>query len=140
MAHSRSFVPETAKAEDSGSRAADHEGPEGRRVDPLDRYRPQTGFFEEILELVNGRRGVSMAAGELLDAKSTAWEVPVGVRYVKFGLSQCGSLSCWASVLCEMREHLRFFQLALEGRDDLLGRRAPGASTGDGVLPVRWVE
>ncbi len=43
-------------------------------------------------------------------------------------------------MLGEMREHLRFFQLALEGRDDLLGRRAPGASTGDGVLPVRWVE
>lgn len=43
-------------------------------------------------------------------------------------------------ILGEMREHLRFFTLALEGRDDLLGRRMPGASTGDGVLPVRWVE
>ncbi len=43
-------------------------------------------------------------------------------------------------MLNEMREHLRFFELALEGRDDLLGRRPPGASTGDGVLPVRWVE
>lgn len=43
-------------------------------------------------------------------------------------------------VLSEMREHQRFFELALEGRDDLLGRRMPGASTGDGVLPVRWVE
>jgi len=43
-------------------------------------------------------------------------------------------------VLGEMREHKRFFDLALEGRDDLLGRRLPGASTGDGVLPVRWLE
>lgn len=43
-------------------------------------------------------------------------------------------------ILGEMREHQRFFDLALEGRDDLLGRRLPGASTGDGVLPVRWVE
>lgn len=43
-------------------------------------------------------------------------------------------------VLGEMVEHKRFFDLALEGRDDLLGRRMPGASTGDGVLPVRWVE
>lgn len=42
--------------------------------------------------------------------------------------------------LGEMQEHRRFFDLALEGRDDLLGRRLPGASTGDGVLPVRWVE
>jgi hypothetical protein len=43
-------------------------------------------------------------------------------------------------ILGEMQEHMRFFDLALEGRDDLLGRRMPGASTGDGVLPVRWVE
>lgn len=43
-------------------------------------------------------------------------------------------------IVNEMREHLRFFDLAIEGRDDLLGRRMPGASTGDGVLPVRWVE
>ena len=43
-------------------------------------------------------------------------------------------------MLGEMREHLRFFEYALQGRDDLLGRRMAGASTGDGVLPVRWVE
>lgn len=43
-------------------------------------------------------------------------------------------------MLGEMREHQRFFEYALEGRDDLLGRRMAGASTGDGVLPVRWVE
>jgi hypothetical protein len=43
-------------------------------------------------------------------------------------------------LLGEMREHLRFFEYALQGRDDLLGRRMEGASTGDGVMPVRWVE
>ncbi|AMY11033.1 hypothetical protein LuPra_04277 [Luteitalea pratensis] len=43
-------------------------------------------------------------------------------------------------MLGEMREHLRFFELALQGRDDLLGRRMEGASTGDGVMSVRWVE
>ena len=43
-------------------------------------------------------------------------------------------------MLGEMREHQRFFEYALQGRDDLLGRRMAGASTGDGVLPVRWVE
>ena len=43
-------------------------------------------------------------------------------------------------MLGEMREHLRFFEYALQGRDDLLGRRMEGASTGDGVMPVRWVE
>ncbi len=43
-------------------------------------------------------------------------------------------------MLGEMREHLRFFEYALQGRDDLLGRRMEGASTGDGVMAVRWVE
>lgn len=43
-------------------------------------------------------------------------------------------------MLGEMREHKRFFDYAVQGRDDLLGRRMEGASTGDGVLPVRWVE
>jgi len=43
-------------------------------------------------------------------------------------------------MLGEMREHQRFFEYAVQGRDDLLGRRMEGASTGDGVMPVRWVE
>jgi hypothetical protein len=43
-------------------------------------------------------------------------------------------------MLGEMLEHRRLFDDALAGRDDLLGRRPPGASTGDGVLPVRWIE
>jgi hypothetical protein len=43
-------------------------------------------------------------------------------------------------MLGEMKEHKRFFDHALQGRDDLLGRRMEGASTGDGVMSVRWVE
>jgi len=43
-------------------------------------------------------------------------------------------------VLGEMLEQTRFFDQAAAGRDDLLGRRMPGASTGDGVLAVRWME
>jgi hypothetical protein len=43
-------------------------------------------------------------------------------------------------ILGEVREHKRFFEQALAGRDDVLGRRMPGASTGGGVLPVRWME
>ncbi|MEO5823490.1 MAG: hypothetical protein ABIT71_23545 [Vicinamibacteraceae bacterium] len=42
-------------------------------------------------------------------------------------------------ILGEVVEQTNFFQLALAGRDDLLGTRMPGASTGDGVLPVRWM-
>jgi len=42
-------------------------------------------------------------------------------------------------VLGETLEHKRFFDQMLAGRDDLLGRRADGAGTGGGVMPVRWV-
>jgi hypothetical protein len=42
-------------------------------------------------------------------------------------------------IVGEVSEQTRFFELALAGRDDLLGTRMPGASTGDGVLPVRWM-
>ena len=40
----------------------------------------------------------------------------------------------------EVAEQVRFFEQALSGRDDLLGRRADGAGTGDGVMKTRWVE
>lgn len=43
-------------------------------------------------------------------------------------------------VIGETREHQRFFEQALAGRDDLLGRRHATPGTGGGVLPVRWVE
>jgi hypothetical protein len=42
-------------------------------------------------------------------------------------------------MLGEILEHKRFFEQAKAGREDLLGRRMPGASTGDGVLPTRWI-
>ncbi len=43
-------------------------------------------------------------------------------------------------VVGETLEHRRFFEQALAGRSDLLGRRADGAGTGGGVLATRWVE
>ena len=43
-------------------------------------------------------------------------------------------------ILGESLEHKRFFEQAIAGRTDLLGRRADGAGTGGGVLPVRWIE
>jgi hypothetical protein len=42
-------------------------------------------------------------------------------------------------ILGETLEQQRFFDQALAGRDDLLGRRADGAGTGDGVMATRWV-
>ena len=46
-------------------------------------------------------------------------------------------------VLGETLEHKRFFDQIAAGREDVLGRRANGPGspgTGDGVLPVRWIE
>ena len=43
-------------------------------------------------------------------------------------------------ILGEILEQQRFFDQALAGRDDLLGRRADGAGTTGVVLPTRWVE
>ena len=42
-------------------------------------------------------------------------------------------------ILGETLEQRRFFEQALEGRTDLLGRRADGAGTTGVVLPTRWV-
>jgi len=42
-------------------------------------------------------------------------------------------------IIGETLEHKRFFEQALAGRSDLLGRRADGAGTGGGVLSTRWV-
>jgi hypothetical protein len=42
-------------------------------------------------------------------------------------------------IIGETLEQQRFFEQALAGRTDLLGRRADGAGTGGGVLPERWV-
>jgi len=43
-------------------------------------------------------------------------------------------------IIGETLEHKRFFDLALAGRTDLLGRRADGAGTGGGVMATRWVD
>ena len=43
-------------------------------------------------------------------------------------------------ILGESLEQQRFFDQALAGRQDLLGRRADGAGTTGSVIPTRWVE
>jgi hypothetical protein len=43
-------------------------------------------------------------------------------------------------IIGEALEHRRFFEQALAGRADLLGRRPDGQGTGNGVLGVRWIE
>jgi len=43
-------------------------------------------------------------------------------------------------IVGETLEHKRFFEQAVAGRADLLGRRPDWQGTGGGVLPVRWID
>lgn len=43
-------------------------------------------------------------------------------------------------ILGETAEQVRFFEQALAGREDLLGRRADGAGTPGSVMADRWVD
>ena len=43
-------------------------------------------------------------------------------------------------IIGETLEHKRFFDQALAGRTDLLGRHADGTTTTGVVLPTRWIE
>jgi hypothetical protein len=43
-------------------------------------------------------------------------------------------------ILGECLEQKRFFDQMGAGREDLLGRRTGGETTGNGVLPVRWIQ
>ena len=43
-------------------------------------------------------------------------------------------------ILGETLEHKRFFEQAIAGRPDLLGRSPEAAGTGGGVLSSRWLE
>ena len=42
-------------------------------------------------------------------------------------------------ILGEMREHLRFFEQAVAGREDLLGRRPDAAARRGAVISSRWL-
>ena len=55
------------------------------------------------------------------------------------GLPNARHRSLLRVILGESSEQVRFFEQALAGREDLLGRRADGAGTGDGVMHDRWV-
>ena len=55
------------------------------------------------------------------------------------GVSNARHRTMLRVVVGETREHRRFFEQMISGREDVLGRRGPGASTGGGVLPVRWI-
>ena len=90
--------------------------------------------------LAGNGKGVQLQASMLQEDRNGAqafldkWKARVD------GLSHARLRTMLNVILGETAEHRRFFDQALAGRSDLLGRRADGAGTGGGVLPTRWVE
>jgi len=55
------------------------------------------------------------------------------------GMSHARNRTMLRLMLGETLEQKRFFEQALAGRSDMLGRRADGAGTKGTVLPTRWL-
>ena len=56
------------------------------------------------------------------------------------GMTNARHAKMLSVILGETLEQKRFFEQALAGREDLLGRRADGAGTPGVVISTRWVE
>jgi hypothetical protein len=108
--------------EPSGPRAAEDAGGRGSK---LGQRRPKdTGAQASA---IRADRDAAQGFGE-------KW------RHRVEGLPNARHRSMLKVILGETVEHQRFFDQALQGRKDLLGRRADGAGTPGVVLPTRWVE
>jgi hypothetical protein len=91
---------------------------------------PKPGRKESFLPLIESDT-------RLVDAFVTRWQTRLET------VTHARHRNMIKVIVGETLEHKRFFEQMLAGRQDLLGRRAngPGPSgTGDGVLPVRWIE
>jgi hypothetical protein len=91
------------------------------------------------LPVPSGGKGPAAERAIMEDDARQALEFANRWRGRLAGVSHARHRKVLEVVLGEVIEHQRFFDQAVAGRDDLLGRRMPGASTGDGVLPVRWM-
>jgi hypothetical protein len=101
-----------------------------------------TGLLEDVQEpriSVSGKGDVAQTSviGQDRDAAQTFvdyWRPRVDA------MTHARHRTMLTVIIGETLEHKRFFEQALAGRTDLLGRRADGAGTGGGVLPTRWIE
>jgi hypothetical protein len=89
---------------------------------------------------VPGGTGPEAAQAVIEDDARTAREFVDRWRSRVGGITQARHRKLMDLMLGEVREQQRFFEQAQAGRDDLLGRRAPGAGTGGGVMATRWIE
>lgn len=99
------------------------------------------GELEEIPEpQMPESKGESAQAGLLAADRNGAQTFVDRWRPLVEGMPNARHRTLLGVILGETLEHKRFFEQALAGRTDLLGRRADGAGTGGGVLGTRWIE
>jgi hypothetical protein len=103
---------------------------------------PTDGLLENVAEpaiSVQGK-GAAVQAAVIAQDRDAAQSFVDYWRPRVEGMSHARHRTMLNVILGETLEHKRFFEQAIAGRSDLLGRRADGAGTGGGVLPTRWIE
>jgi hypothetical protein len=107
-----------------------------------DALAPMGGALAQVPEpeVASGRRGPERLQTILRDDADATRAFVEKWRDRVASISHARHRRMCEVVVGETREHQRFFEQALAGRDDLLGRRHATIGTGGGVLPVRWVE
>ena len=85
-------------------------------------------------------KGDAVQAGVIAEDRDAAQAFIGKWRARVEGLTNARHRNMLRVILGETQEHKRFFEQAIAGRTDLLGRRADGAGTGGGVLATRWVK
>jgi hypothetical protein len=99
------------------------------------------GVLEEVGEPQVPAAGTAGAQAELLATDRDAAQAFVDAWRPRLeAMPNARHRSLLRVILGETLEHKRFFEQALSGRTDLLGRRADGAGTKGAVLPTRWME
>lgn len=96
--------------------------------------------FEDVAEPALASSGKGTQAAVIGQDRDSAQAFVDKWRPIVAALTHARHRTMLNVILGEVMEHKRFFEQAVAGRTDLLGRRADGAGTGGGVLPVRWIE
>jgi hypothetical protein len=100
------------------------------------------GTLPEVAEpaLNPAGKGAEAQASVIAEDRDTARDFITRWRPRVDAMTHARHRSMLRVILGETAEQQRFFEQALAGRSDLLGRRADGAGTAGVVLPTRWVE
>jgi bacterioferritin (cytochrome b1) len=99
------------------------------------------GTPDDSPDTANDSEGKSSDQGAILAADRDQAQALVETWRPRIaGMTNARNRTLLNVILGETLEHKRFFEQALAGRADLLGRRDKGAGTVGSVLPTRWVE